>query len=279
MKRKRKRRHGTWLLIIIIAIFAYGWYTGINSPEVTEYNLVFENLPQGFDGCKIVQLSDLHGSEFGENNCRLIELVQGESPDLIAITGDIITDEDDLPAVERLLPQLTAIAPVYFISGNHDYGSGVMPQLNRILEDNGVHFLQNEYEYFSRNGERIVVAGVEDPNSWADMIAPDEFMSNTAGETPGVFRLFLAHRNTWIENYPELPADLILCGHTHGGIIRLPGVGGIISTERKLFPEYDAGLFSSGSYEMIVSRGLGNSVSIPRLFNRPEVVSISLYCS
>ena len=258
---------------MIVCVLLVSLYNSAYKLEVTEYDVQSANLPTEFDGFKIVQLSDLHGAEFGNE---LYEKVRALSPDIIALTGDFITTEEDLPAVENLVAKLVTITDVYFISGNHDYGSGKIDELTKIMDRYGVRFLRNEYEVLERNGAHIVVAGAEDPNSWADMIAPDKLAEAVAAEYPGAYTLFLGHRNYWVEEYPNLPVDLILCGHAHGGIIRLPGVGGVLNTDRTLFPRYDAGMFSCGRYDMIVSRGLGNSVSVPRLFNCPEIVFVTL---
>lgn len=258
---------------MIVCLLIVSLYKSAFNLEVTDYRTQSAFLPAEFDGFKIVQLSDLHGAEFGDE---LYEKVRELAPDIIALTGDFITDAEDLPAAESLIAKLVTITDVYFISGNHDYGSGEIDALTEIMDRYGVRFLRNEYEILERDGARIIVAGVEDPNSWADMIAPDELAEAVAAEYPETYTVLLGHRNYWVDEYPDLPVDLILCGHTHGGIIRLPVVGGVLSTDRTLFPYYDAGKFSVGRYDMIVSRGLGNSAAVPRLFNCPEIVSVTL---
>lgn len=277
MKKKRTKR-GLWLcIILLLAAAAYAVYDSAFSLSVSSYEINSAKLPESFEGFRIVQLSDLHGRSFGEDNDKLVAAVAAERPDIIALTGDIITEAEDIAVVERLAGRLTEICDVYFVSGNHDYGSGAESELARVLEENGVRYLRNEYLLLERGGESIVLAGVEDPNSWADMIRPDELCTAVRGEYPDSFVLLLGHRNYWLEEYPQIPVDLILCGHNHGGIVRLPGVGGLLGTDRTLFPEYDCGLFESENYSMIVSAGLGNSVPIPRVFNRPEIVSVTLH--
>ena len=273
-RRKKKKRILRRLLFwAIVCFLAVSLYKSAFSLEVTDYSVQSAFLPAEFDGFKIAQLSDLHGAEFGDE---LYEKVNELAPDIITLTGDFITDAEDLPAAENLIAKLVTVTDVYFISGNHDYGSGEIDALTGIMDRYGVRFLRNEYEVLERDGARIIVAGVEDPNSWADMIAPDEFIKSVAAEYPETYTVLLGHRNYWVDEYPNLPVDLILCGHTHGGIIRLPVVGGVLSTDRTLFPYYDAGMFSVGRYDMIVSRGLGNSAAVPRLFNCPEIVSVTL---
>jgi len=195
---------------------------------------------------------------------------------IIALTGDFITDGGDLPAVRELAQRLTDICDVYFVSGNHDFASGKIDELSDILKACGVKYLRNEYVVLERRGERIVLAGVEDPNSWADLEPPEEFIGRLRAEFPDDYVVLLGHRNYWMEKYPELPVQLILCGHSHGGIVRIPGIGGLLGTDRTLFPDYEAGKYDNGRYTMIVSRGIGNSVALPRFFNRPEIVGVVL---
>lgn len=274
--RRRKKRRGRKALVIIALLCLAAFYLVRDSSEnlsLTEYSVSDADLPQSFAGFKIVQLSDLHGADFGTE---LADTVREQNPDIIALTGDFITTEEDLPAVESLVSELSSICDVYFISGNHDFGSGKIQELSNILSRHGVKYLKNEYVELERGNDKIILAGVEDPNSWADLKSPDEFTAKLNAAYPDTYTVLLGHRNYWMTEYPELPVDLILCGHAHGGIIRIPGVGGILSTDRTLFPDYDAGMYENDSYTMIVSRGLGNSISVPRIFNRPEIVSIVL---
>lgn len=270
------------VLLVLAALVAACILLSKYGLEVTRLKLGFEELPAGFDGFCIVQLSDLHGSRFGENNARLLEAVAAEGPDIIALTGDFLDEgetERELPELEALVRELSAIAPVYFVSGNHDWASGEAYTLFETLEAAGAVCLRNEHLRLERGGDSIVLAGVDDPNGPAEMAEPDEFVASLRQEAPDSFVLLLAHRAYWAERYPELDVDLILCGHTHGGIVRLPFVGGLAASNMGLFPEYDAGLFELPSYTLFISRGLGNSVPLPRFLNTPEVVSIELKCT
>lgn len=264
------------LCLILIFYVLFNLYSNRYLLEVTEYTLTSEKLPEAFDGYRIVQLSDLHAAEFGLDNQNLVEQVSALSPDLIAITGDFIQCEEEIPVTETLVKRLTAIAPVYVCSGNHDWACGAALELRSAITDAGGHWLGNDCCVLSQKGQSIILAGVEDPNSYADMIRPDQLMNLIADAYPNSFTILLAHRNDWPERYPTLKADLILCGHGHGGIVRLPGLGGLLGTDHQLFPEYDAGMFPCGRYTMLVSRGLGNSHWVPRFWNRPEIVCLTL---
>lgn len=279
-KGKKHRGRGCLTALIILALIAAAAAFLIKDSrddlEISRYEVKSQKLPESFDGFKIVQLSDLHGAEFGEDGMELVEKVKELEPDIIALTGDFVTDEGDLAAVEKLAARLTELCPVYFISGNHEFGSGLAVKVRNILERAGVKYLSNEYLTISRGEDEILLGGVEDPLAYADMLSPDELAQKMNDAAPDAFKILLGHRNYWMTEYPELPVDLIFCGHAHGGLIRIPGVGGLIGTDRRLFPDFDAGEYNNGRYTLIVSRGLGNSVSIPRIFNRPEIVCVEL---
>lgn len=279
-KGKKHRGRGCLTALIILALIAVAAAFLIKDSredlEISRYEVNSKKLPESFDGFKIVQLSDLHGAEFGEDGMELVDKVGSLEPDMIALTGDFVTDEGDLAAVEKLAARLVKLCPVYFVSGNHEFGSGLAVKVRNILERAGVKYLSNEYLTINRGDDEILLGGVEDPLAYADMLSPDELAQKMNDAAPDAFKILLGHRNYWMTEYPELPVDLIFCGHAHGGLIRIPGVGGLIGTDRRLFPDFDAGQFNNGRYTLIVSRGLGNSVSIPRVFNRPEIVCVEL---
>lgn len=279
-KGKKHRGRGCLTALIILALIAAAAAFLIKDSredlEISRYEVNSKKLPESFDGFKIVQLSDLHGAEFGEDGMELVEKVKELEPDIIALTGDFVTDEGDLAAVKKLAGRLTELCPVYFVSGNHEFGSGLAIKVRNILERAGVKYLSNEYLTINRGEDEILLGGVEDPLAYADMLSPDELAQKMNDAAPDAFKILLGHRNYWMTEYPELPVDLIFCGHAHGGLIRIPGVGGLIGTDRRLFPDFDAGEYNNGHYTLIVSRGLGNSVPIPRVFNRPEIVCVEL---
>lgn len=282
MEKHRKRSAGrprrkNWiaaaLLLLVLAALVLDSRVHL---QVTVRELSFDRLPAGMDGLRVVHLSDLHGMEFGRDNSRLTELVRLQRPDLIALTGDLAEHEGHLPAVESLLRGLAPLAPVYYVSGNHEWAGGVLPQVKALMERYGAVCLENEFFPFEKNGASILIAGVEDPNGWADMIRPDALAASLRARYPDTFVLWLGHRNYWVKRYGTLPVDLILCGHAHGGVVRLPLIGGLLNTDVSFGAEYEAGVYSSGSFLMEVSRGLGNSIPIPRFLNRPEVVTLIL---
>jgi len=248
----------------------------------TGYELSFANLPAGFDGYRIVVLSDIHASQYGEDNARLLKMVGDAKPDMIAITGDLIDRhkikpaEKQLAVAETLASGLTQIAPVYFVTGNHDWGSGQLRTLMAILAENGVHVLRNEYTVLESGGDRITLVGLDDPNGPADMIKPDGLMRRVRSLTGDGFTILLEHRNYNLKRNSELRLDLVLSGHAHGGIIRLPFTDGLVGPQRDLFPTYTNGLYEMGGTSMLVSRGIGNNTGLLRFLNNPEVVVVVL---
>ena len=264
------------ILLLTAAVFLDSRFRIVN----TEYSLNYNNLPESFDGYRVVQLSDLHTAQFGKDNERLIDSVTEQKPDIIVITGDLLvrhmgrTDGEQTKAITPFLEKLVKIAPCYFVSGNHEWASGEIGELAALLENLNIIYLNNEFVLLEKGGESIVLAGVEDPNWPADMMKPDELAGIISRNYPDKYTLLLSHRNNWLTKYPDLPVDTVLCGHAHGGIVRLPLVGGLLGTEMDFLPKYDAGVFNEGNYDMVVSRGLGGQ--IPRFLNNPELVTVVL---
>jgi len=245
----------------------------------TEYEVDFPNLPAAFDGYRIVVLSDIHGTEHGKDNQRLIDSVRNANPDIIAITGDLIDRfqtknpvERQLEIAETLVKGIVPIAPVYYITGNHEWDSGAVRPLLEMLEGHGVQVLRNRYTRLESDGESILLAGVDDPNGPADMAKPREFIDRVF-ETEGAgFMVLLEHRNYNLKRSSELGVDLVLCGHAHGGMVRLPFTDGIIGPTLDLFPTYTNGIYTEGDTKTIVSRGLGNHMGWTRFLNNPQLV-------
>ena len=281
--RLRRGRRLVWLLLlpalVVGGVFWFRWQCwGLT---VTRVEGALSGLPGEFDGYKIVQLSDLHGHEYGEGNSDLLARVAGERPDLIAITGDLIDREGQLQMVPALAKGLAAIAPTYYVTGNHEWALGTarVKELKNLLAQCGVTALSNQYEILERDGAQIVLAGVDDPNGYADQTTPEELAARLGSQAPGLYTVLLAHRNDRFDQYAAAGYDFVLSGHGHGGIIRLPFVGGLMGTGRELFPKWTSGLYTLGDSTLFVSRGLGNNTTPVqgfRIFNRPELAEITL---
>ena len=277
---KRLFKKALPLLLAALAVFWLWW--GNNTLSVEEYVFSSQRLPQGWDGARIVHLSDLHGKAFGRDSARLLRAVEQAQPEVIVITGDIADERSGTDGLLPLLKGLCAIAPVYYVTGNHEWAAGMIGHLRELFEESGVTYLRNGYISLFRGGEEILLAGIEDPNGYADQKTPQEVADTLRAEAGDAFWLLLAHRNNRFPGeYCRLGADLTLCGHGHGGIWRLPFTDGLISTTMEWFPSWTNGFYTCSCNEcdsstVFVSRGLGNSPRIPRLFNRPEVAVITL---
>ena len=283
--KKPGRRGGRIILIILLALvllIAILLYDSNARPVASEYKLAYPNLPGAFDGFRITVLSDIHAARFGEGNARLISTVGASKPDIIAITGDSIdgykkpTIEEQLAIAGDLAAELMKIAPVYYITGNHDWNSGSVRKLITELEERGVCVLRNKYTLLEAGADSIILAGTDDPNGPADMIKPRDFVEKVRGSEGDRFTIMLEHRNNNLRLYSELGVDLVICGHAHGGVIRLPFTDGLIGPQRDWFPTYTSGVYSTGGTNMVVSRGIGNHTGWPRFLNNPEVVVVEL---
>jgi len=296
IKELRNKRPGCFgvLLIILLILTIPGIILFIDSNTrlvTTEYKLNYSDLPEAFDRYRIVVLADVHGALHGENNETLIDAVRDADPDMIAIVGDLIDRyqprkpvEKQLEIAQTLVDGLMTVAPVYFVTGNHEWDSGEVRPLLSLLEESGVIVLQNQYRLLapaSTSGENaedgtIILAGVDDPNGPADMVKPDEFIGNIRQkENPG-FIVVLSHRNSNLKMYDKLEVDLVLSGHAHGGMVRLPFTDGLIGPQNDFFPTFTSGVYSSGQTNMVVSRGVGNQLGWTRFLNNPEVVVVEL---
>lgn len=237
--------------------------------ESETLSLYPETLPEDFDGLRILQISDLHGRSFGREHRLLLQKATEAHPELICITGDLFEADTSLSSLEPLIRGLCDLAPVYYVTGNHEWQRQDLKACLKQLESWGATVLQNEYRLLQRGSSTIAIVGVDDPCGPYDRKMPQELMAELRKEVgEDCFVLALDHRNDHLSLWAQLGADLVLSGHCHGGVIRLPFVGGLIGPGRKFFPDYDAGLYRHGGTQLYVSRGLGFPL---RLFNRPQL--------
>lgn len=278
---RRRRPLRSILALFLLAALAALFIRWSNTALQTAYfDPVFTGLPEGFDGCRIVVLGDLHTADFGGDNQALLDAVREETPDYIFFVGDLLDALHDVPAdyAAAVAGGLSAIAPSYYVTGNHEWAIGDVPELKDALTAHGVTVLSNQFLQLERGGSAIVLAGVDDPNGYADQESPEELAAEVYAAYGDPFWILLAHRNNYFpEHYSLLGADLVVSGHGHGGLVRLPFTDGLISVERTLFPSYTAGLYEENGSTLFVTRGLGNSGSTFRLFNRPEVAVVTLH--
>lgn len=244
--------------------------------DIVTQQIPVSGAPAGFAGFRIVIISDLHGKEFGPDNERLLERVRATSPDLIALTGDLVHKESQVEILAPLARGLSAIAPTYYVTGNHEWAGKCVRDAKQTLRDGGVTVLENEYVLLERGGDKIALLGAEDSNGYAGQKTIAQLADEVrANEGEDCYQLLLCHRNDRTKEYEEAAVDLTLAGHAHGGLIRLPGTDGLVG-HGALFPDYTAGLYQLQNGQLVVSRGLGNQPPTFRVANRPHLPVVIL---
>ena len=234
-----------------------------------------DRLPRAFDGLRVTLLTDVHGAAFGEDSQRLLSAVEKALPDVIAISGDLVDRYSETDDLRPMLTGLTQIAPVYYVTGNHEWDRADTEQVLAIIEDCGVSVLRNGFVTVEQDGQTMVIAGAEDPNGYADQMTPEELVAKIRQKIPGdPYVMMLYHRNNALALWAGLDVDLVLSGHGHGGVIRIPGIGGLIGVDRTLLPKDCEGLYTHGRTTQAVSCGLAGV----RLWNRPHIPTLVLEC-
>ena len=253
------------------------WYLENNDLGTTQLFYQDDKLPAAFDGFCIAQVADLHDKQFGPDQERLLSALRAVKPDCIVMTGDLIDRRrKGGRAAAAFIRGVVQIAPVYFVTGNHENWSGKAEEVKRFLT-----VLDDRCETLTRGNESITLAGVSDETCQPAESRRDgqEALLPALGrllEGQEGFTILLAHHPERIATYAQAGVDLVFCGHAHGGQFRLPGIGGLYAPGQGVFPKYTAGLYTMEATTMIVSRGLGNSLFPLRLHNFPEIVSVTL---
>lgn len=272
----RKIPHKKILILILIIIILIPFCLYQNKHLViTTYTYESEKLGAELDGYRIVQISDLHNAEFGKENKKLLETIRSCSPDIIVITGDLVdSNHTNVERAVAFVEEAVKIAPVYYVTGNHEYwlDPSENEQMMQGILAAGAYDLDDEAVRIEKGDSSFLLVGLDDQH------LSDETLKNLLQEQKNELSIVLAHEPQYLQNYANAEADLVLTGHAHGGQIRLPFVGGIVAPDQGFLPEYTSGQYNSADTEMIVSRGLGNSIIPVRLFNYPEVVCVELRC-
>ena len=271
-------------LLSTAGVILTGWLLWGNSAlETTEYSVASCRMPEGFEGFRIAQISDLHNASFGNGNEKLLAALKEAKPDIIVLTGDLIDCRKlKMDVAVRFAEQAAKIAPCYYVPGNHEARIEELPKLLKGLTEAGVTVLRNEKCVLSRGGDTVTLMGIDDPSFVADYMTGDNepviraALQALTEETDG-YRILLTHRPEWFSVYRDFDIDLTFSGHAHGGQFRFPFMGGLIAPNQGFFPEYDAGVFTDGECSMVVSRGLGASIIPLRIGNRPELVVAQLH--
>lgn len=284
-----------FLVLAAVAIVGLGILESAREQKqfrVTKYQLRMNRETSGSGKIKIVFLSDLHNQVYGRENQELYRAIEGEKPDVILIGGDMLIGKKGVPSEPALqfVKKLPHICPVYYANGNHEQRmkenpnryKGRYKDYRKRLQKAGVCFLENKSVHLPIRGTVICISGLELPLYIYDKFKrhrmEKEDIENCIGKAaPDEYQILLAHNPVYFDVYRRWGADLVLSGHLHGGVVRIPGWRGLISPQFRLFPRYSGELKRKGDQAIIVSRGLGTHTIKIRLFNNPEIVSLCLF--
>lgn len=289
---RKKYIKSALVLLIVIALLLFCSYQNRHL-ETTYYTYKAEQLGADLEGYRIVQISDLHNVKFGKNNQKLVDRIRECEPDMIVLTGDLVdSNHTNVDRAVQFVDEIVKICPVYYVTGNHEYWleKSEYDELMDGLVSAGVVILDNQVVEISRGDAKFRLVGLDD-RSLADgtleaLLSDESIRNNQAEQKEEIadnedsgekeLTVVLAHEPQYLARYAGTGVDLVLSGHAHGGQFRLPFVGGIVAPDQGFPPEYTAGEYYMNGTEMIVSRGLGNSVIPVRLFNYPEIVCVDL---
>lgn len=271
---------GLFVIVNIVIIISSTYWL-----EIKNYEITSAKLPDVFRGFKILQIADLHDKKFGKNNQRLVAKIREVNPDIIVITGDLLNHGSKKCDILDFLQELSSY-PMYYISGNHELRLKHLSEekLMKILTKYQVQVLKDKTINLEKNNESIALTGI-----WLDKSfyyykgkAKQQNLKRLPTNHPlknlnvHQFNILLAHNPRYFKDYMEAGADLVFSGHVHGGMVRLPFIGGLLSPERQFFPKYDKGVYQQDNRFMVVSSGLGSGKKFPRYLNRPELTVVTL---
>ena len=284
-----------WLILIgvIICICIAEWIREIVTFKVTHYDIKSDKLNKLNHERKIVFLSDLHNNRYGKNNEKLFDAVKEQNPDLILVGGDMLVGKANIPSkvAEDFVSKLMEICPVYYANGNHEQRMKVYPETfgtafqeykDRLIKS-GVTFVENENVDFNWDGCQVKIHGLEIPvkyyKKFCKQTLPVDVVREQIGEPElNCYNILLAHNPTYVSTYLEWGADLILSGHFHGGVVRIPKLGGIITPQWHMFPKYSGELTEKKGKYVVVSKGLGTHTLKIRFLNPAEIVVLHIGC-
>jgi len=285
---------GIFLMLFVfvgIILFFYWGYRENQHLVITRYDIWDKKLPGAFDGSKIAFLSDLHNNELGEKNEKLKKALLEEEPDIVLIGGDMLVGKPDMPysVPLELISWMKERFPLEYAMGNHEYRvrqdviqyKTLYQEYAEELKKQGICILDNEKRYWEKGGERICIYGLTIGQYYYKRLKIErmerEYVTECLGKRDTNFSILLAHNPVHFPAYADWGANLVLSGHNHGGVMRLPLLGGVVSPNYRLFPKYDVGEFKRNGSTMLLSAGLGSHTLPFRFFNPPELLMIQLH--
>ena len=269
-----------FISIILSTLLVSSLYT---KPVIKRYDVVSDKLEPDTI-CKVIVIADLHNTQYGISNKIIVDKIEKTQPDLILLAGDLISSYSAKSNTLTLIQSVSDIAPLYYVTGNHEFWTHMEDEFIEILEELGVKVLRNEFETIEISGMTFNICGTDDPDviyysddeKYASMKNPDEMLDVFEELDSKMFNLLIAHRPERIESYLEYNFDLIVSGHSHGGQVRVPFlVNGLFAPNQGWFPKYAGGRYQHDDTTHIVSCGLSVQ-RLPRIFNPPEIVLIKL---
>jgi predicted MPP superfamily phosphohydrolase len=280
---RHKTRRKKFMVLLPLLILVQVWVVVLmfnQNLSVSHYRVETDKIDEQI---VLVLVTDLHSCDYGDGQSELLTAIDAEQPDAILLGGDIFDDKLSPDNTTEFIEGVSGKYPCYYVSGNHEFWSGKADEFKDILTSYGVKVLEGSTEILEVGGDRVAICGIDDPDT-------DRYTSDSAPYTEqinqlqalgktGLFTILLSHRPERMEELLPLNPDLVLSGHAHGGQWRLPLIleNGLFSPNQGLFPKYTNGAYFFGDTELIVSRGLAReSTAIPRVFNRPEIVVITL---
>lgn len=276
------------MIILLIGCFILWQHFELKKFRITSYEYQTDKITQSVN---FAVVADLHAHVYGRDNDILIQKIKEQKPDIILVPGDMIVSRypETYETAYQTFEKLTEIAPVYFSNGNHESRVSKVPVMqtevfleyeNRVRKL-GVHILNNASEEVILHGGKFCISGLEIPlecygkGSYEPL--PEHFIRDVLGDAKqDSVQILMAHNPMFAKEYAEWGADVSVCGHTHGGLVRIPGIGSVISPQFELFPKYDAGEFNFGDRKVYVSKGLGTHTFHIRVFDRAEVLMIRI---
>ena len=278
------------LIVVCLIVICIISYIENRRLVITRYQIHDVSIPKAFQGFHIVQLSDLHNATFGKHNEELIRKIKDLQPDIILITGDMIIGKPgkDVTFAADTMNALTEIAPVYFSMGNHELRASIYTDTYQDMWERFekrlspvIHVLRDQVTTLVKNDSQIYLYGLSlTPMFYKRMIRTpmsEAYLTSLFGScNHEEYHIFMAHNPDYFKEYADWGANLTFSGHVHGGMIRLPLLGGALSPMIHFFPKYDKGLFEYSNKYMILSGGLGNHTFKFRVNNLPEIISVTL---
>ena len=277
-----------YILIAVAAVFLAVALISTFTLRTTRLEISLRNLPDEFDGFKLVHISDLHNASFGKGNGRLVSRIKACEPDCVIMTGDfaggVSFEHPEKGASHKLCLGLKPL-PVYVSLGNHELRlvyrhMDLFEKQLADLRETGCALLHNSACRIEKNGAHINLFGLSLEGARHRGVhpfrIPEGTLDGTLKPVDGEVNILMAHVPQFFPQYADAGYDLVLSGHIHGGIVRVPGLGGMFSPTRRLFPEYCYGIYEKGRTKMFVTAGLGRALIPLRFLCRPEVAEIVL---